>query len=163
MLIHPYHRNIIFDLGGILLNLNYQRTFDAFEKLGAPQMKEVFGQLAQTALFDQYETGRIEDGAFRWGLRELLNIDANDRAIDRAWNAMLLDFPAERIHILRRLMHTHKVYLLSNNNAIHMREVGVILQKEFAIAEFKTCFHHAYYSYEVGLHQATPRNIWTLC
>ena len=79
------------------MNLDYKRTEQAFIDLGVINFSELFTQHHSSPLFADMETGRITNEAFYEGLRELSGVNMPDVEIKRAWNAMLLDFPMDRI------------------------------------------------------------------
>ena len=74
-------KNIIFDLGGVLLNLDNQRTEDAFTALGVKNFREYFGHGFAASFFKDYEVGRIDDRQFIDSVRALTGVSASDRAI----------------------------------------------------------------------------------
>ncbi|MFN9666354.1 MAG: hypothetical protein ACK57C_07140, partial [Bacteroidota bacterium] len=84
-------RHIIFDLGGIFLNLNYQLTAQAFRRLGVTNFDELFTQHHANPLFEQLETGRVSNEHFFQSIRDLTQLPLSDEQITEAWNAMLLD------------------------------------------------------------------------
>ncbi len=95
-------KNIIFDLGGVLLNLDIPKTTQAFEQLGAPEFKNLFGLGRAESFLKAYEVGYINDDEFVTDLQQLTGGKSRDEVI-HAWNAMLLDFPKERIEFLAEL------------------------------------------------------------
>ena len=143
-------KNIIFDLGGVVINLNFQKSLDAFQKLSKSQKVIEFTQRQQASLFDDYETGKITDAAFRDGLRKHYDIEGTDEQIDEAWNALLLDIPAERIDLLRELGNKYRLYLLSNTNAIHLQRFNQIVAESFTIPDLDSLFEKTYYSHLIG-------------
>ena len=93
-------KNIIFDLGGVILNIDYNKTSEAFRDLGLIDFDNLYSQSEQSHLFDKFEKGLISENDFRENIRIFSKINLTDFQIDSAWNAMLLDLPAERIQIL---------------------------------------------------------------
>jgi putative hydrolase of the HAD superfamily len=142
-------KNIIFDLGGVIINIDYQKTIDEFKKLSKVNSTIEFNQKNQSVLFDELETGRISNEAFREKIREHYQLEASDAEIDAAWNAMLLDIPAERIALLRKLRKNHKLFLLSNTNAIHMIAFNKIVKDSFGMPALDELFDKCYYSHLV--------------
>lgn len=112
-------RHIIFDLGGVLLNIDYQLTEKAFVDLGIKNFNELYSQARQTDIFDQFETGRMSGDEFCDALLAILGRDIPTGSIISAWNAMLLDFPLRRLQLLEQLRLHYDLVLLSNTNAIH--------------------------------------------
>ncbi len=144
-------KNIIFDLGGVIINLAYQKSVDALRLLSKKQQVIDFTQQAQSELFDLYETGRISSEAFRQGLRETYAIEGEDNALDEAWNAMLLDIPQERIQLLQELGKHYRLFLLSNTNAIHADRFNKTVQEVSGLPSLDSLFEKTYYSHLVGM------------
>lgn len=143
--------NIIFDLGGVLLNIDYHRTIEAFGKLGFGDFSSAYTQLNQTELFDRFERGEISPDDFRAGIRSSLSTAVTDRQIDDAWNAMLLDLPSDRLGLLRELGKSRRIFLLSNTNVIHVSAFEHAVQKHHGINGLSTLFEASYYSCDVGM------------
>jgi HAD superfamily hydrolase (TIGR01509 family) len=146
-------KNIIFDLGGVLLNLDYSLTTKAFQKIapGFNSFDAVYSGHLNKQLFEDIETGAITPQQFRDGIRETIKSDAVDEAIDAAWNAMLLDFPEERIRLLEKLRSKYRLFLLSNTNAIHLQAYAQILHKAFGFTDLSHIFEKEYYSFRIGM------------
>src|SRR5215469_12795884 len=108
-------RNIIFDLGGVIINLDNKRTEDAFVRLGAKDFRQYFGHGHAADFFKEYEVGKLSDQEFVDAIRQMLgNASITDQDIIDGWNALLLDFPEERIHLLKQLGKTYRLFLFSN-------------------------------------------------
>lgn len=144
-------RHIIFDLGGVILNIDYKLSAEAFKKLGANDFDELYSQAKQSELFDRLETGRISLNDFRNEVRRIFEATWSDTEIDSAWNAMLLDLPPTRIELLQELKKRYKIYLLSNTNQIHYDQYGRMLRERFGLNDLSEVFDKAYYSHEVGM------------
>ncbi|HXB07869.1 MAG TPA: HAD family phosphatase [Puia sp.] len=144
-------KNIIFDLGGVILNLDNQRTTDAFVSLGLKNIKEYFGHGYAASFFKDYEVGRITDRQFIDAIRETAGLNAADQAIMDAWNALLLDFPAERIHLLQELRKNYRLFLFSNTNAIHLAQLQMIYARTFGGGSLDDLFEKTYYSHLLGM------------
>lgn len=138
---------IIFDLGGVVLNLNQQLTVDAFKALGVDM--EAFSHVS-TILHD-FETGKIAADEFRETMLNLVDTKATTQQIDDAWNAMLLDLPEERIALIKFLRKKYKVLLLSNTNSIHIDAFNAYLAMHHPNLNWFDVFDKVYYSYQMGL------------
>jgi FMN phosphatase YigB (HAD superfamily) len=143
-------QNIIFDLGGVLLNIDYQRTIAAFQELGIKDFEKVYSQANQINLFNDLEIGKIEPSEFYDGIRKLAGINSTDESIKKAWNAMLLDFPIERFEFLNQVALEFNIYLLSNTNQIHLEEFNHIISSQHNGADLKDYFIEVYYSHVIG-------------
>ncbi len=144
-------RNIIFDLGGVLLNINYQRTINAFKELGIINFDDLFSQAKQSNLFNDFETGIIAPSEFRDQLREISGMRLIDQQIDHAWNAMLLDMPPTRVKLLEKVSKNYRTFLLSNTNAIHYPVYNAYMEDEFGCPDLTNLFEKEYLSYRTGM------------
>ena len=140
---------IIFDLGAVILNINYQNTIDEFTKLGVNNATTFYSKKVQTNLFNQIETGMISSNKFLKALQKETK-NANINQVEKAWNAMLLDLPEERIQLIEKLKNNYSIYLLSNTNAIHIDAIKKQLGKRKWLA-FCKLFDKMYLSHELGL------------
>ncbi len=156
---HRFHA-LIFDLGGVLINLDYTAPIAAFAALSKSTAPLGFTQQAQAPLFDALETGHLTDAEFRAALRRTYEVPAEvpNTALDAAWNAILLDFPTERLALLRALrIAGYRLFLLSNTNALHRAAFDAILQREHGLADgLFSLFDQVYFSHEVGLRKPDP-------
>ena len=145
-------RHIIFDLGGVLLNIDYSATERAFEALDIPDFKQRYSQLRQNAFFDDWETGRIDREAFLSGIQGVsANNNLTEAQILEAWNAMLLDFPLRRLQLLQQLRGYYDLILLSNTNEVHEAAFNEILMRAHGIPSIAHFFDKVYYSHRVGM------------
>jgi FMN phosphatase YigB (HAD superfamily) len=138
---------IIFDLGGVLLNLDQDKTIRAFERLGL----DLDAMNSESSVFHDFETGRINAADFRQAIKSMLKGNITDGQIDTAWNAMLLDINTERLNILVELKRRFKVYLLSNTNSIHIDFFRKYIDTLSGLTPWDDLFDKQYFSYEIGL------------
>jgi HAD superfamily hydrolase (TIGR01509 family) len=143
-------KNIIFDLGGVILNIDTRKTAMALEQLGVSNLQGHMSQPALVSFFNEYEAGKIDDNAFVAKLQSLAAEGTTEQNIVDAWNALLLDFPAERIELLRSLRKKYRLFLLSNTNAIHYNKFQqqIYLQTGNYLEDF---FEQTYYSHTMRL------------
>ena len=144
-------KNIIFDLGGVILEIDTQRSIDAFRRLGFGNFEEIFTRFKQNELFDKLEKGQIKPNIFRNEIRKYISKNVTDHEIDTAWNAMLLGFPSERIGLLKKLKKYYRTFLLSNTNEIHLESYFSILKENFGLENLSTLFEKEYYSHQIGM------------
>lgn len=150
------YKNIIFDLGGVILELDIPATITEFSKLVGKDVEALFSQRKQSEVFDLFEMGKIDAPTFRDGVRKLFNINSSDQEVDNAWNAMLISFPKERITFLQEAAKNHKIFLLSNTNETHKRVFEEILKRDTGLDKIDGLFEHAYYSHEMGDRKPNP-------
>lgn len=144
-------KNIIFDLGGIFMNIDYTLTEKAFIQLGATNFSDLYTQHHANELFEGLETGKVTPHQFCEGLRKATNTTLSNNEIFTAWNAMLLDFPVERLQWLEQIKQRYNVYLYSNTNQIHYNAFIPIANAAIGSNTFNNYFIKAYYSHEFGL------------
>lgn len=138
---------IIFDLGGVLLDLDQGKTIRTFSRLGI-DLEELN---AKSSLFTDFETGKITAPDFRHALKSVLKGEITDTQIDHAWNAMLLETKRERFEIIGELRGHFKTYLLSNTNSIHIDSFRQYIDGFSGIDKWNSLFDKQYLSYEIGL------------
>lgn len=112
-------RNLVIDLGVVLLDLTPQHCYDSFKLFGIDNLEELVGKAHKKGLFYDFECGLITPVQFRDELRRISSKQLSDEQIDAAWNNFLADIPAYKLDLLLRLRGKYMVYLLSNTNAIH--------------------------------------------
>ena len=143
-------RNIIFDLGGVLLNIDYNATEKAFQQLGVTNFNSWFSQYNANDLFAGLETGASEEDSFISEIQSLLPSPATKSEILQAWNAMLLDFRISSLQYLPVLAKNYRLFLLSNTNEIHLRAFQKQYADLFPGQTLDELFEAAYYSHRIG-------------
>ena len=149
-------RNIIFDLGGVILNIDPQLTIDAFRKLGWNNFYEGQNQSLNKELFFNLEKGNSSPGEFRDNVRQMIKCQIDDIDIDKAWTAMILDIPEERIRYLEELKMSYRIFLLSNTNEIHRKKFHKDFEEVYGYS-FYDLFERNFYSHEMGMRKPDPR------
>jgi putative hydrolase of the HAD superfamily len=141
---------VILDLGGVLLNIDYEKTRKAFAGLGIEDFNAHYNQFKGSTLFDDLETGKIKEVDFYRAFREQTGLKTKDEQIREAWNAMLLDFPSARVQFLKDLRKKYRLFLLSNTNAIHHDEFQRHFRETSKLNSIDDLFDKAYYSHLIG-------------
>lgn len=161
----PIVEAVIFDLGGVLINLDYQRTEAAFVALGLSNFNETYSQMQQTDLFDRFETGKVSPFHFINRLLDQLPAGSNGNQVVHAWNAMILDFPKQRLDWLKtfREKSGKKLFLLSNTNALHMDAVRRSLEQTVGHQRLEDYFDRVYLSHEMGMRKPNPEIFIRVC
>ncbi len=144
-------KNIIFDYGNVIFDIDHQLTIQAFQDLGLQHDKGFFGHLQQNPLFDTFEMGKISPDGFRKEVRIIAEQDFSDETIDKAWNTLLLGIRPGYLEYLNELKSQYRTFLLSNNNEIHYNWINDYLQKEFGVPNMSQYFEHDYYSHLMGM------------
>ncbi len=144
-------KNIIFDLGGVILNIDYQLTSNAFKKIGFTDFDSFYSQKEQSNIFDLLETGKISSENFIAEIRKHFpSENVTDSAILEAWNAMLLNLPLQRIDLLHEVAKKYRIFLLSNTNQIHLEAFSKIITNAYGSDVLSPCFEKVYLSHQIG-------------
>lgn len=140
---------IIFDLGGVILDIDIAKTNDAFRRLGLKEIDDYFGLGHAAGFFKDYENGIISDEDFVEKVRELLNHEVDQDQVKQAWNELLGEFPPERIQFLKSLKDRYRLFLFSNTNGIHQQQFARMYHESFG-GLLDELFEKAYYSHTEG-------------
>ncbi len=136
-------KNIVFDWGGVLINLDKNRCVKAFDEIGAHHISSYVDECRQEDLFHELEIGKITVPQFCDEVRrQCPGCVATDEDICRAWGQLLTGIPAYRIEKLRELRSRYRLFLLSNTNVIHWKKWDHLLEG---------CFEKMFLSYEMHL------------
>ena len=144
-------KNILFDLGGVLLDIDYNKTTEAFKAIGYANFDDLFSQYRASPVFEALETGKIQEKEFLKDIAALSTRPVTEQAIINAWNAMMLEYRTETLPILETLSSKYNLYLLSNTNSIHLRFFREIFTRDTGKATLDVYFRKAWYSHEIGL------------
>lgn len=152
MLNIPSHiKNILFDFGGVIINLDLPASIEAFEKLKGPNASISFEEWSQYGVEPAFERGELSPHDFCDQMRMLLDNPVSNEQIHEAWNAMILDIPEYRIRAIEKLKEKYRVFLLSNTSEIHYQLYTNTFRKQFGYNEWDKLFEKAWFSHHVGL------------
>lgn len=145
-------KNIIFDLGGVLLNLDYNKTSVAFQKLGVANFDDLFTQFKANTLFEDLETGKISNESFYETIQQYCRPGVTRQEMESAWNAMLLDYREESLIYLTQLKQRYNLFLLSNTNRIHLAAIQALFTSQMGEKPLlDDYFTKAYYSHIIQM------------
>lgn len=145
-------KNIIFDLGGVLLNINPLLSLMELEKISGIGKDVLIVKFVEEKIFEKFDTGSLNPAQFRSKLCQILNRSVSDSEIDRSWNELLLDFPLPRVELLQGLRKNYRVFLLSNTNSIHFDYYTHEFYENYGI-RMEDLFDTLFLSYEIGIHK----------
>ena len=148
-------KNIIFDLGGVLVGLDDQRCIDAFKAIGASQIAQYIEDHRTEDLFYDTEVGNISQHEFCNEVRRIASCNVRDEDIVWAWNRLLTVIPNEKkVRLLELHDKGFRLFLLSNTNEMHWNYCAEELfpYKRWIAQDF---FDEIYLSYE--LHKIKPQ------
>ena len=149
-------KNIIFDLGGVILNLSVDSTLRKFSEMSGHSVEKVVEEYYARPEFLAYEKGEITNEEFRKNLKDIFSLQTADPELDLCWNAMLGDIPAARIELLKELKSKYRTFLLSNTNALHLDCFSGMVKKTHNLESLDPLFHKAYYSHLMKMRKPDP-------
>lgn len=148
---------IIFDLGGVIIDLDMDASYRAFAEISSKPFDQVKTLAAEADFFKKYEKGEIDDPTFRAHLREELEFTGAEELLDEAWNAMLGPITKERFDKLEVLANDFDLFVMSNTNEIHARRFLNIAKYTSPNKGFHDYFKEVYFSQEVGARKPEPQ------
>jgi len=143
-------KNIIFDFGGVILDIDFKKMEEAFKALGIKDPKALYSKAQQSQLFVSLEKGEISNEVFRDEFRTISGLDISDKELDAAWNSLLEGFPRFRLTLLNQLKEHYRIFLLSNSNKIHYPVYAKWLVDESGLT-FEQIFEKTYFSFDHGI------------
>jgi FMN phosphatase YigB (HAD superfamily) len=147
---------VIFDFGGVILNLDYPATDRALRELLGDGREVRYTKSEQGRVFDDFEVGAIDSAEFYRLIRDAAQREVSDEAIAKAWNAMLLDSPPERLAFVQAVAARYRTFLFSNTNPIHKEAFDKTLALHLGAGGFDKLFEKAYYSHTFGMRKPHP-------
>jgi glucose-1-phosphatase len=145
----PGHiKTLIFDLGGVIVDLSPAKTLAQFSELTTKTPDDILALTLRHPAFHAFEKGEVHEKKFRDAVREMLGTNADNKKIDHCWNAMLIKLPVEKLTMLNRLKKHFATLALSNTNSIHLRFINDRMLTSDSLNNY---FDHAYYSHELGM------------
>lgn len=142
---------IIFDLGGVLIDLDFNKTTRAFQDLGFPNFEQMFSQFKADRLFEKLETGLISEDDFYVAMQKVNPGHLTAANIRNAWNSLLLDFRLTSLDYLGTIKKHYPIFLLSNTNIIHYNAFNEKLKAQAGLEILDPLFTKCYYSHDIGL------------
>jgi glucose-1-phosphatase len=151
----PVIKNIVFDFGGVILNIDHRRLEKAFDQLGIKDFEQLFNQASQSDVFREFEKGQLSASEFRNEIRRFVGLSLPDETIDHTWNEIIMDYPPERIQLLKKIRKNYRIFILSNTNQIHYNHYIPKFREEFGF-DFESLFDNVYWSFKTGMRKPDP-------
>ncbi len=149
--------NIIFDLGNVILNIDYDAPVQAFKALGIENFDEIFSKRNQNKISDDFETGQISDIEFINYLQPLCKENTTQQQVIDAWNTIIKDFPISRLRLLQQLQLHYNLFLLSNTNSLHETFYNKLLMETVSYPTIGVFFDKVYLSHRIGYRKPNPK------
>ena len=143
-------RTIIFDFGGVVIDIDYVRPIKKYKKYGINDFETRFSKATQDGFFQKMELGRVSNDAFIAEIRSISGKNLTHLEIISAWNSIIVGYQKKRIELLSKVKKNYSTILLSNTNALHIEEAMKLYNQDFQ-KPFSDLFHKIYWSYEIGM------------
>ncbi|MFN8207246.1 MAG: HAD family phosphatase [Bacteroidales bacterium] len=149
-------KNIVFDLGGVLMTLDPNLFIEALRKIDPENFHTIGPAMKKDLVFKEYETGKISSDEFVHRLSAHYPNKPSRDTVEAAWNAMLIDFSHKRYELLQSLQSNYRLFLLSNTNSIHITHCDRYVKDKFGIPSLASLFEKAWYSHMLQLRKPDP-------
>ncbi|MDZ4751365.1 MAG: HAD family phosphatase [Flavobacteriales bacterium] len=156
-------KDVIFDFGGVLFEIDYNAPVREFEKLGFSNFREEYSQAFQNKIFDLLETGKIGNDEF-FSYISSFCLNANLQQIHDAWNAILTGIWPQNVALVQLLKDRgFRTFLLSNTNAFHVSVFEEMIDHSLGMDKMHNAFEHIYYSNVIGMKKPYPETFLAVC
>ena len=152
-------RNIIFDFGGVICNIDVKLSEQKFRELGFKGFSPSYSVEESENAFRRLEGGKISISEFTENLKKHLRPGLSDQEILDAWNAMILDIPPQRVSLLEEVRKSYRIFILSNSNEIHYNKYLGDFSQNYGYRSFRDLFEKTWFSFEIHL-QKPSREIF---
>lgn len=143
-------KNLIFDFGGVIYQIDHGKQIQSFHALGLGNFELFYSQALQRPLFAEFEKGLVAENDFRLELNKILGLHLPFAKLDEAWNSILVDFMDESVNLLLTLRNRYRLFLLSNTNSIHYQVYTTQFLKMYGF-EFNSIFEKTFWSFQIGM------------
>lgn len=121
MLIMKKIKNIVFDLGGVIITIDQPQAVRRFKEIGLADAEQKLDPYTQTGIFGDLEGGKIDAEEFRVELGKMIGHDVTFEQCLYGWQGYASDVPQRNLEALRRLRSEgYRTILLSNTNPYMM-------------------------------------------
>jgi putative hydrolase of the HAD superfamily len=149
-------KNIIFDFGGVICNIDIKLSEKEFRALGFKGFNPSYSVEESEDIFRKLEGGKITIPQFTSALKKHLYPDVTDDQVIEAWNAMILDIPPQRIRLLEEVRKSYRIFILSNSNEIHYNKYLDDFRSNYGYNSFEDLFEKAWFSFKIHLQKPSP-------
>ncbi len=151
------YKNIIFDLGNVILDIDTKLSEREFKKHGLNGFEKLYSLATQSKIFDKLEVGLLNEIEFYNEFRKITKYELSNETIKHCWNALIIDYTNERIEILKSVRKKHRTFILSNTNIIHYEFYTKLLKNKYGINNLNLLVDKVYLSHEQKLKKPDKR------
>jgi putative hydrolase of the HAD superfamily len=144
-------KNIIFDFGGVICNIDITLSEEKFRELGFKGFNPSYSVDENEDVFRKLEGGKITIPEFTGTLKKHLGPGVTDEQVIDAWNAMILDIPRPRVKLIEDVRNSYRIFILSNSNEIHYNKYLADFSMKYGYGSFEDLFETAWFSFKIHL------------
>ncbi len=148
-------KNLIFDLGNVLYDIDFSKMYAAFDTLGIPNFENHFTLNKSDQIFFDLEKGLINEQEFCDGFNALYKLSLSNDQIVGAWNSLLIGYRKESIEWIKKHNSIYPTFLYSNTNQIHYDYFIPQYAQEIG-GNFENLFKTPYFSHKMGQRKPDP-------
>ncbi len=141
---------LLFDLGFVIIHIDYAFSINELKKNLPADKWNLASELYAAPFHKEFERGAMDATDFRENVREFFGMPWSDELIDRLWNSLLIEFPPERVKLIKALGKKYRTGILSNTNSIHIEAVNKMLQRDTDESDIADIVDHVFLSHEMG-------------
>ena len=147
---------IIFDLGGVIIDLDSKSVIDQFRRYSNKTARDIIRLISQSQDLIDYEIGKMSDSDFCQAVNKLLHTEFSQASFENIWNSFLGNIRRDKLHLMLALKDRFKLLILSNTNGIHQKSFDQRVGELIPLKVMSDMVNTAYYSHELGLRKPDP-------
>ncbi len=149
-------KNIIFDIGGVLVDLDLERCLESFKAIGFEDAKSMVSCYHPASFFGAMERGEITIDQFCDEIRKASGVNMTNEQISAAYSSLLVEIPIEKLRLIKSLRDRgFKIYALSNISELLMNYVLKFFEADSLSAD--DYFDKMFLSYQMGVMKPDPK------
>lgn len=142
---------VIFDLGEVLIDLNYTQVIRGFSEAARKNQQEIREMVVTAPVLQGLEVGKTTPTEFRQQVNDLLDAHLDEDAFDAIWNSMLKSVSKSRLEWVEKIGAHFQTYVLSNTNAIHEVCFNQMIKEATGKSSLYDFVDNVYLSHQIGL------------
>lgn len=144
-------KNIVFDLGGVIIDLDRDQAVKRFKAIGVEDADQIIDTYEQKGIFREVEEGKITAEQFCQKLRDHSGKELSFDDVTNAWLGFVVGVAQYKLDFIDQLRKDYKLYMLSNTNPFIQCEWALTDRFTEAGRPVNDYFDKLYFSYEVGI------------